>query len=126
MSNSNLTEREQLRDKLEKVFLEFRNSLCSNYDDATLSEKGVDSCKFDLVEATPHGGMYFRPMSQEHLDTLIKRLAMYRIPFWPDRGRPPEADSYMVHDAINDQLRCSKDEEDVWKAYESTSWEPVG
>jgi hypothetical protein len=91
-----------------------------------LSEKGVDSYKFDLFEATAHGGMYFRPMSQERLDTLIKRPAKYRIPCWPDRGHPPEVDSHMVHDAVNDQLRCSRDEEDVRKAYESTSWEPVG
>lgn len=113
MSASNLSEREQLRDKLGKLFLGFRNSLTFDYDDATLSEKGVDCYRFDIFEATPHGGMYFRPMSQDRLDILIRRPAMYRIPLWPDRGHPSEVNSYIVHEAMSDQLRCSRDEEDV-------------
>ena len=121
-----MTRREQLLDELKDLFLSLRNCLASNFDDAILSEQGIDSCEFDLIEATARGGTYFRPMSQKRLDALNERPDMYKIPFWPDQGHPCIADAYMVHDAINDQLRCSRDEESLWKAYESTQWEPVG
>ena len=121
-----MNSRKRLRDKLQTLFLTFRNSPDSIFDDVVLKQMGVDSCEFDLIAATPRGGMYFRPMSQECLNVLVKRPDMQRIPFWPDQWRPSAEDSYMVQDAINDQLRTSRVKNDLWTAYESTQWEPVG
>lgn len=74
--------------------------------------------------------MYFRPMSQERFDTLDTRPDFKEIPFDEDDGSPTEDDAYMVQGAINEQLSCFKDEveteQDLRRAYEFTSWKPVG
>ena len=122
--------REQLSVKLEHLYLYFRSSMVSNFEAEELQRQGVDSRQFSLVEETTWGSMYFRPMSQERLDALDKRPDFDTIPFDEDDSYPNEDDAYMVRDAINEQLLCSKyraeTEEDLWSAYEFTSWEPVG
>lgn len=104
--------------------------MVSHFDASELYHQGVDSGQFNLVEETIRGSMYFQPISQERLDTLDKRPDFKEILFDEDDGYPTEDDCYMIQKTINDQLCRSQyepeTEEDSRRAYEFTSWEPVG
>ncbi len=97
----------------------------SNFDAAALSEKGVDSCRFDLKEETIRGGTYFRPMSQERLASLTKRPDMPKMKLDDLIGPGSSSNAYTIKAAINDQLRRSREYDDMWTAYGTTQWEPV-
>jgi hypothetical protein len=120
-----MSRRERLRIKLQDLFLCFRSSMDPHFNPALLSEMGVDITRFDLADETLQGGPFFRPMSLGCLSSLNKRPDMYQIPFWNDDGHPNNPDAYMIQDAINNQLFSSRDE-DQWRAYHSTQWEPIG
>lgn len=106
-----MNKREALRLKLQDLFLAVRSSMSPHFTAALLSEIGVNTSRFDLVEETLSGGPYFRPMSQERLRSIDKRPNMCKIPFWEDRGRPSNSDAYMIQDAIVDQLDSLRDDD---------------
>jgi len=81
MSTSTLKERKALCTKLQDLFLSVRRSTSPHFATALLSEMGVDTSKFNLIEDTLQGVPYFRPMSQQRLSSLDKRPDMYKIPF---------------------------------------------
>ena len=82
MESSTETRRGLLFQKLQTLYLDFETTLDQRFESNMLCERGVDAVQIDLVDETFKGGVYFQPMSQERLDSLEKRPAMYEIPFW--------------------------------------------
>lgn len=85
--------------------------------------------QFNLVEETICGSTYFRPMSQERLDTFDKRPDFKEILFDDDDCYPTEGIAYLIQDAIYEQLFPSEyeaeNEEDLKRANGFTPWEPI-
>jgi hypothetical protein len=123
ISDHSMDRRRQLYAMLKETFLGLGSTLEPRMDESTLYEMGIDTTPYKLKEETEEGGMHFLPMSQTRLDTLEKR-PLVRLSRWP-RKRCSMPAAYDVHREIISQLLDSKDE-DLFRAYEYSQWEPMG
>lgn len=109
-------------EKLKDIFRCARKTLDPNLDDQQLSKIGVDASRFDLAKETSQGGQFFRPMSQKVLSGLHKRRDMPNIASWEDDFFLMPFDHHAVQNILEEQISCSRDEDDEWQALDSTKW----